>query len=239
MTSKHHGSRHGFTLIELLVVIAIIAILAAILFPVFARAREQARSASCLSNTRQYATATLMYVQDYDEVFPMNAYLNGTCVSTFYWAVNPYVKNQQITLCPSEKDAMNLVDLVGAPCSDTPPFTSYSVNSSIFVNGFFPGVSGFSLAGLPRPAESIMIYDGNTILPQGSQVQSQIVQGRHNELFNSAFADGHSKGIQAKENGQRANQFTVTGRVKSLKIYVVGANGGFYANRNDILGFPQ
>lgn len=61
--------RRGFTLIELLVVIAIIAILAAILFPVFARAREKARQASCLSNVRQMTTAAMMYLQDYDEVF--------------------------------------------------------------------------------------------------------------------------------------------------------------------------
>src|SRR5438477_4456101 len=68
-------NRAGFTLIELLVVIAIIAILAAILFPVFAQAREKARQTSCLSNNKQYATATLMYLQDYDENFPMSAYL--------------------------------------------------------------------------------------------------------------------------------------------------------------------
>src|SRR6266480_7474120 len=89
----HCTTKQGFTLIELLVVIAIIAILAAILFPVFAQAREKARQASCLSNNKQYATATLMYLQDYDETYPMNAYLNGTCVATFYWAVAPYVKN--------------------------------------------------------------------------------------------------------------------------------------------------
>src|SRR5690349_22952387 len=95
--------RRGFTLIELLVVIAIIAILAAILFPVFAQAREKARQTSCLSNTRQYATATLMYTQDYDETFPPNSYLSGgVCVATFYSVVNPYVKNSQITQCPSE-----------------------------------------------------------------------------------------------------------------------------------------
>jgi prepilin-type N-terminal cleavage/methylation domain-containing protein len=71
---RTRGNRQaGFTLIELLVVIAIIAILAAILFPVFSQAREKARSASCLSNNRQYLTAALMYVQDYDETFPFSA----------------------------------------------------------------------------------------------------------------------------------------------------------------------
>src|ERR671915_189714 len=65
-----HGSRRGFTLIELLVVIAIIAILAAILFPVFAQAREKARAASCLSNVRQMGLAAVMYANDYDETYP-------------------------------------------------------------------------------------------------------------------------------------------------------------------------
>src|SRR5579864_2083597 len=67
----HSRARNGFTLIELLVVIAIIAILAAILFPVFAQAREQARKTSCLSNQKQISTGFLMYVQDYDETFPL------------------------------------------------------------------------------------------------------------------------------------------------------------------------
>src|SRR5512141_1862141 len=70
--------RKGFTHIELLVVIAIIAILAAILFPVFAKAREKARAASCMSNLKQIALATLMYVQDYDQVFPSSRIVPGT-----------------------------------------------------------------------------------------------------------------------------------------------------------------
>ena len=95
----------AFTLIELLVVIAIIAILAAILFPVFAQAREKARQTQCLSNTRQYATALMMYIQDYDETFPFSAYLNVSCVATYPWAVAPYVKNDQIFNCPSDDDS--------------------------------------------------------------------------------------------------------------------------------------
>ena len=95
----------GFTLIELLVVIAIIAILAAILFPVFARAREKARQTSCLSNLKQLGTACNMYVQDYDETFcPLVTAVAGDGRSdrtTWFALMMPYVKNTQIGQCPS------------------------------------------------------------------------------------------------------------------------------------------
>lgn len=111
-------SQRAFTLIELLVVIAIIAILAAILFPVFAQAREAARKASCLSNMRQIGTATMMYTQDYDELFPQtgwqgpctdpvtrrngDAYFSG--VFAFPMASAPYIKNWKVFSCPSDPD---------------------------------------------------------------------------------------------------------------------------------------
>jgi prepilin-type N-terminal cleavage/methylation domain-containing protein len=108
-------SSRGFTLIELLVVIAIIAILAAILFPVFARAREAARKTSCASNLRQLGMATTMYVQDNDECFPLHYTLPPNDTSGDYWfgsvtngvvdktqgMLYPYTKNSQIQLCPS------------------------------------------------------------------------------------------------------------------------------------------
>lgn len=104
----------GFTLIELLVVIAIIAILAAILFPVFAKAREQARKTSCLSNLKQLGLGFMMYAQDYDEQLPAIPF--GDCSTCWPWAawpgsvdwtgvftnaVMPYLKNKQIMQCPS------------------------------------------------------------------------------------------------------------------------------------------
>jgi prepilin-type N-terminal cleavage/methylation domain-containing protein/prepilin-type processing-associated H-X9-DG protein len=231
-------TRAAFTLIELLVVIAIIAILAAILFPVFAQAREKARQTSSLSNLRQYATATLMYTQDYDETFPMSAYLNGACVATFYWEAAPYVKNDQINQCPSEPQAIRLQDATGFPCPGTPPFTSYVVNHDVFVNGFFPGVAAVSLAQIPRPVETAMTYDGNVAVGVSPTGQIQPVQARHHESFNMSFIDGHAKAIQAKHVGN-APQFTVFGPGRQLKIYQIGAAGGFYANMNEARGIPQ
>ncbi len=241
---RHH--RLAFTLIELLVVIAIIAILAAILFPVFAQAREKARQASCLSNNKQYALATLMYVQDYDETFPLSAYFTGTCVSTFYQQVEPYVKNDQVTLCPSEPQAMQILALVGAPCQGTPPYSSYAVNHALFKNGFIPGASAFRLAALNAPSETVMTYDGNVALhpfpaerPDPYEPRAQLAQARHNAQISVNYADGHAKAIQGRDTGTTAQQFTVFGPGSSLKVYRIGANGGFYRDRIEFWGMPQ
>ena len=96
--------RKGFTLIELLVVIAIIAILAAILFPVFARARDRARQTSCTSNLRQIGTAVMMYAQDYDEKYPrfdIRPWGSSARLYGAYDQLGPYTMNEQIFICPS------------------------------------------------------------------------------------------------------------------------------------------
>ena len=179
-----------------------------------------------------------MYVQDYDETLPFSAYMSGSCVATFYWEVAPYVKNDQVTQCPSEPQAMQLQALVGAPCANTPAYTSYSVNPAVFRNGFFPGVTGVSLALIGRSAETAMSYDGN-VMPGGSAGQQvQIVQARHSSTFNTNFVDGHAKAIQATLFGS-ANQFTVFGPGRKLDVFKIGANGGFYANMTECNGIPQ
>src|SRR5947209_1347780 len=114
--------KRGFTLIELLVVIAIIAILAAILFPVFARAREQSRKATCLSNLRQMGTATMMYVQDYDSKYP---HWYGP------WSalIMPYLKNEPLFRCLS--DGVGTAGTYRNPLTgknDPDPIRSYTMN---------------------------------------------------------------------------------------------------------------
>lgn len=165
--------QNGFTLIELLVVIAIIAILAAILFPVFAQAREKARGTSCLSNSKQIGLAVVMYVQDYDETYPI------ACPNDWWyyiWTINvqPYIKNVQVFKCPSDSNSIQNVDQNGAATdmSWAGPKLSYAANGLIkYVNNDnrMIGIIGMaqdwikdntsSLAKVGRPAETIMIAE--------------------------------------------------------------------------------
>lgn len=133
--------RRGFTLIELLVVIAIIAILAAILFPVFARAREKARQSSCSSNLKQIALAGLQYSQDYDERLPFG-YTSTTGIGAWPWydIMLPYMKNIQILECPSSSAAGRY---------------AYGINTYIY--------GGIKQGDIQKPSETIWWADGKRI----------------------------------------------------------------------------
>lgn len=162
----------GFTLIELLVVIAIIAILAAILFPVFAQAREAARKTSCTSNVKQLGLGMLMYVQDYDERFPLQFYINPIDFNVLLGdLIHPYIKNYQIWRCPSRGAVGN--DLCVAPTANNNNFaptsclyrTNYGMNVALFVPNYYQGIywtepsPGASLASVQVPAQRIMLAD--------------------------------------------------------------------------------
>jgi prepilin-type N-terminal cleavage/methylation domain-containing protein/prepilin-type processing-associated H-X9-DG protein len=138
-------SLRGFTLIELLVVIAIIAILASILFPVFARARENARRASCLSNLKQLGLAIMQYTQDYDEKLPGSRKYFPTApnaYTTWVTLLQPYAKSTQIYTCPD-----------GVPYSD-PAYPSYGYNYDLGEDSVV-----VSLAAIDSSAETVMIGD--------------------------------------------------------------------------------
>ena len=138
--------KRGFTLIELLVVIAIIAILAAILFPVFARAREKARQTSCLSNVKQIGLGILMYTQDYDEMIPMLYSRSDLGHTGIEWLIQPYVANYQIFDCPSS----NLRR------SHTSRYQSFSYGYNV---GLFRSNSTRASAEVRRPAEIVAMGD--------------------------------------------------------------------------------
>ena len=139
----------GFTLIELLVVIAIIAILAAILFPVFQKVRENARRTACLSNTKQLAIAAIQYEQDYDEKTPDGENQNGLGSG---WAgqIYPYVKSTGVFLCPDDSSY---------PISQGAP-TSYGFNRNCAIYSYAgTGPEGRSLAEFTAPAKTVLLFE--------------------------------------------------------------------------------
>ena len=164
------GSKVGFTLIELLVVIAIIAILAAILFPVFAQARERARAISCLSNTKQIGTAAAMYVQDYDGTYfncpwpgPGGASGTGPGISAFWTEVlMPYIKNTAVFACPSNTGTTGT--------NNYPPVTynvQYGLNESLLGRQDWQGTVPVAEATLQAPADIGIIADTRTYVDGG------------------------------------------------------------------------
>ena len=183
--------RTGFTLIELLVVIAIIAILAAILFPVFARARENARRASCQSNLKQIGLGFMQYTQDYDEKYP-EIYVADPLTSWNYM-VQPYVKSNQLFDCPS---ATGIAPYDGRRFIET---LCYGMNRT---------VSGLSIAAIAKPAETVMSGDNGNfrIVPEGfisgstpewgDPASPRIPYYRHLETTNIVFSDGHVKAMK-------------------------------------------
>jgi prepilin-type N-terminal cleavage/methylation domain-containing protein len=251
-------TRRGFTLIELLVVIAIIAILAAILFPVFAQAREKARQTSCLSNLKQTATATQMYVQDYDEVFPLSIYRasNPTCSFTFYNALTPYQKNADIMKCASNPMALDINKAwaahgLPAPCNNGSPlrYLSYVYNFSIFEEGapnmmFAPpnyGDPATSLSSIDFPADTVMVYDG-VLLTAGSGgcgLFDSPVDPRHSSIVNANFVDGHAKVFKTRRvnaSGEGSLECkTMDGNTH--KMHRVSDQGP-YQNYDELWGIP-
>lgn len=193
--------RRGFTLIELLVVIAIIAILAAILFPVFARAREKARQTSCLSNIKQLTLACLMYAQDYDEMIPAGRvqHVTATCNpnNEAFWqhVIMPYVKNNQQFTCPSTGPIRTTCSSHFLTWAD-----QMAVPNSYGINCRFGTAGGIMPINVYHPAVTFYICDYLNagggwsrlfVAPYGSC--GSYYREAHNGGLNIGHVDGHAK----------------------------------------------
>jgi len=205
------SSRSAFTLIELLVVIAIIAILAAILFPVFARARENARRSSCMSNQKQIGLGLLQYAQDYDERLPCLGIGNGTIgYHSWHQMTQPYLKSIQIFVCPSNTNANTGFD------SFVPTETAISADyagvdtgntSGAGTNGFFQYAQapGTALSSINNPATTLAVTEANSnnstkweydITDSTGITGANSLFAGHLSTSNYLFADGHVKSLR-------------------------------------------
>lgn len=225
------GPRHGFTLIELLVVIAIIAILAAILFPVFARARENARRTACVSNMKQIGLGVMQYTQDYDELLPPSRNTVAGIVTPWHVMVQPYVKSYQLFKCPSNtiSDGAGVVNYGQSGRPVVPK--SYCSNGgtetgSMSPNGLRPMVdnTGKSLAIFDSSATTILVAERNDTVsvaqPPTSNNNDKFTDSRqiwdasqknyftnHLGMTNFLFADGHAKALKPTATIQPLNMW--------------------------------
>ena len=244
-------NRKGFTLIELLVVIAIIAILAAILFPVFAQARESARQTQCTNNQKQIATSVLMYVQDYEETFPMSAYFGRNpqgqlALVAIYDVLAPYIKNVDIFVCPSYRPGIDWPQRVQAAGSPAPAlgtfrYVGYIPNLGLFGENFCPIVNKRTpvtkIAAVDAPVNTIMLFDGYLKNQAALEYFNFLAYARHKEGVVINFADGHAKWYRWNgiKNIAPRDQFPTPATAYNGQATRVGA-GGFYYNWRELAG---
>jgi prepilin-type N-terminal cleavage/methylation domain-containing protein len=235
--------QQGFTLIELLVVIAIIAILAAILFPVFAKAREKARQTSCLSNMKQIGLAFAQYTQDYDERYSardMAGPINSQSYS-FRWAINPYTKNTQIFKCPSNPTLnvdQGFYDIASAKVpTSTQISTNYVLNDAGGNNGGQFNGQYPSLAQITAPAQKLLMVEetrqswddyaspwwcaGANADGSGTSSNFSYAYLGHTNQMNALYADYHAKSTRAASTAAPFSQWDFT-RDDPQKCYVEG-----------------
>jgi len=219
---SQYKSRSGFTLIELLVVIAIIAILAAILFPVFAKVREKARQTACLSNEKQQTLGMLQYVQDYDESFPrVYGTGPGNPGDTIGWAdaIQPYIKSTGVFHCPDDP----------SPFSTDPNnvnYSSYAANGSISLyDGSINGQIGQKEAVFQQPALTILLLEQNTY-------KASNYMPWYNGAANNGYACGYTANapiltLRITSDPGNCGQTALSLNANIYGRHTLGANYGF------------
>lgn len=226
----------GFTLIELLVVIAIIAILAAILFPVFARAREAARKTSCTSNLKQFGNAFSMYISDYDQRFPLGGWWNlpgsRSAENDWHMSLFPYIKNEAVYWCASSTDIHDRV-----PTDWNRTSTDYLYN-----NQLASGRAPLNDSAVVSPADCVALIEGHqdwrgdntcvTPFSNGALVNNQnwcreySIWGNRAELITGALWSGNTKTWGLPRHNGTVNVLFVDGHVKSINLGdMVGQQG--------------
>lgn len=227
--------RQAFTLIELLVVIAIIAILAAILFPVFAQAKDAAKKTQSLSNMKQIGTSVMIYIADYDDILPLSAYLKPPVapnprpiVFSVYEALDPYMKNLQILVSPSDnpgqawRGRLELLNLT----SEKVERASYVPNLGLFgeylcgtpIKSAFTPVQSHS--GLQEPVNTTMFFDGyiRRNIPTLDYF-TFIGMARHADGLVINFADSHAKYFRYPAINGIAREYTTPAGSRAPRYY--------------------
>jgi prepilin-type N-terminal cleavage/methylation domain-containing protein len=218
-------TRRGFTLIELLVVIAIIAILAAILFPVFAQAREKARTTACMNNMKQLGLGIKMYMDNYDDTYPISG-----CVavkSSWVWvpssnvidvtkgSIFPYVKAKGAFFCPSDGDEK------GQEGANSPSFLSYSMNQNFMNAGGVADAGPVAESDVPDPSGTILLLEESNKSVGGGGLNdgcyypansNDFVAERHNKGGMFVMADTHAKWYLANDTLNKVGSKIVKGR---------------------------
>jgi prepilin-type N-terminal cleavage/methylation domain-containing protein/prepilin-type processing-associated H-X9-DG protein len=219
--------KRAFTLIELLVVIAIIAILAAILFPVFARARENARKSACQSNLKQIGLAIMQYVQDYDEKYPISNLYYPATGGRWYQLLQPYARSTQVFICPSTSVSSSVLNIYGWNIGGTASNSGFGyIPATPYTPG---GVVGVSLAVVEEPSTTFIVldptssgYGGNGLYAVGYSTKQYMPVLHGGAPYtttattltdfsgggNYLYADGHVKFVQA-ERAYRSRQWNI------------------------------